>query len=188
MTDKKDLVLALEDLREDNIKKQQRGLHIILASVLIWLGVFLVHLSTLPIITKNLLTFCLGAFLLPLSFLFSKFLKIDFQNKTNPLSKLGLIFSLNQMLYILIVMWVYGALPEKMLMVYALVFAAHLLPYGWLYRSKTYYVMSILIALAVLVLGVLRPSSFVAAFMLGAEIVFSILLAFENKKFSSQDL
>ena len=57
-------------------------------------------------------------------------MKNDFQNKENPLSGLGLLISLNQMLYILIAMWVYAVMPEKMLMVYAIIFGAHLLPYG----------------------------------------------------------
>ena len=109
-------------------------------------------------------------------------LKIDFQNKENPLSGLGLLISLNQMLYILIAMWVYAVMPEKMLMVYAIIFGAHLLPYGWLYQSKTYYVFSILIPIIVLLLGIYAPTFFVAVFMLITEIIFCSLLILENKK------
>ena len=51
----------------------------------------------------NILLYCT---ILPISFLISKILKIQFQ--------------------------------DKMLMVIAMIFGAHLLPYSWLYNSKTY--------------------------------------------------
>lgn len=76
----------------------------------------------------------------PLAWGLSKVLKIDFEGKGNPLSKAGILFSVNQMLYILIAMWVLSAVPEKMLMVYAMIFGAHLMPFSWLYRSRSYMV------------------------------------------------
>lgn len=182
MENRKELVSSLQKLREDNIRKQKRGLHFIVASVFIWAVVLIIHISSLPIMSKNLFTFCCSAPLVPLAFLLSKILKIDFQNKENPLSGLGLLISLNQMLYILIAMWVYAAMPEKMLMVYAMIFGAHLLPYGWLYQSKTYYVFAIVIPLIVLFLGIYSSTFSIAIFMLIAEIIFCILLIIENKK------
>ena len=76
----------------------------------------------------------------PLAWGLSKVMKIDFEGKGNPLSKAGILFSVNQMLYILIAMWVLSAVPEKMLMVYAMIFGAHLMPFSWLYRSRSYMV------------------------------------------------
>lgn len=86
------------------------------------------------------------------------------------------------MLYILIAMWVYAAVPEKMLMVYAMIFGAHLLPYGWLYKSKVYYIFSIVIPIIVLLVGLYCPVVFVAVLMLITEIVFSVYLVIEYKK------
>ena len=79
-------------------------------------------------------------------------------------------------------MWVCAFMPEKMLMVYAIIFGAHLLPYGWLYQSKTYYVFSIMIPIIVLLLGVYAPTYYIAVFMLITEIIFCFLLIIENKK------
>ena len=93
-----------------------------------------------------------------------------------------MLISLNQMLYILIAMWVCAAMPEKMLMVYAMIFGAHLLPYGWLYQSKTYYVFAIVIPFIVLLLGIYSSTFSIAIFMLITEIIFCILLIIENKK------
>lgn len=182
MKSNREFISALQELRIDNIRKQKRGLHFILASVFIWTVVLIIQLTSLPIMTKNLFTFCCSAPLVFLAYLFSFILKIDFQNKGNPLSKLGLLFTLNQMLYILIAMWVYAALPEKMLMVYAMIFGAHLLPYGWLYQSKCYYTFSVIIPMAVLLLGIYGSAIAIAIFMLLTEVTFCALLIIENRK------
>ncbi|MCX4340447.1 MAG: hypothetical protein OSJ72_12485 [Lachnospiraceae bacterium] len=181
MSNKAKLQSALQELRTDNRHKQKLGLHFILASVFIWVAVLAIQLSSLPILTKNLLTFCCSTPLVPLAYLFSKILKIDFQNRENPLSGLGLLLSLNQMLYLLIAMWVYAAVPEKMLMVYAMIFGAHLLPYGWLYQSKSYYFFSLAIPIAVLLIGICCPPAAIAIFMLIVEIIFCMLLVKENR-------
>ena len=179
--------MNLEEMLFDSAIKQKKGLHFILASIIIWLAVFLVHLTSLPILTKNLLTFCFTAPLLPLAYLISKIIKADFTNKGNPLTNLGLLFSLNQMLYLLIAMWVYPTVPEKMVMVIAMIFGAHLLPYSWLYRSRSYLVMSVIIPLAVLFIGIKMPPSFVAGIMILLEIVFSFLLFGEIKTLNQTD-
>lgn len=48
---------TLNELRRDCAKQQKKGLHFILASVFIWAAVLIVHLTNLPIETKNILTF-----------------------------------------------------------------------------------------------------------------------------------
>ncbi|HCY07033.1 MAG TPA: hypothetical protein DHS57_07230, partial [Erysipelotrichaceae bacterium] len=82
-----------------------------------------------------------------------------------PLGNLGFLFTMNQMLYILIVMWVFNAVPEKMIMVYAMVFGAHLLPYSWLYKSRGYAIFSIIIPIISLILGNLY-NGFILSFTL----------------------
>lgn len=57
MKSKKEFILALQELRIDNIRKQKRGLHFIMASVFIWIIVLIIHLSPLPIIKKIYLFF-----------------------------------------------------------------------------------------------------------------------------------
>lgn len=86
------------------------------------------------------------------------------------------------MLYLLIAMWIYNAVPEKMVMVLAMIFGAHLLPYGWLYKSTSYMVLSGVIPIAALVVGLNFPAYVVAGFMIAVEIVFSLLLMGEVRK------
>ena len=101
---------------------------------------------------------------------------IDFEGKGNPLTKAGIIFSVNQILYILIALWVFAAVPEKMLMVYAMIFGAHLMPFSWLYQSKSYLVLSIVIPVLSLVLGLKFPPFVLAAVMVFIEALFAFLL------------
>jgi hypothetical protein len=114
----------------------------------------------------------------------SKLINVDFTNKENPLTNLGVLFSVNQMMYLLIAMWIYNAVPEKMVMVLAMIFGAHLLPYGWLYKSTSYMVLSVIIPIAALIVGINFPPYVVAGFMIVVEIVFSLLLMNEVKKLS----
>ncbi|MDL2300115.1 hypothetical protein LJC01_00525 [Clostridiaceae bacterium OttesenSCG-928-D20] len=176
----------LDRLRQDCSVRQKKGVHFIISSIVIWLAVMFVHLQDMPILTKNLYTFCCTAPLLPLAYLVSKVMKIDFEGKGNPLTKLGILFSLNQMLYLLIAMWVYPTMPEKMVMVIAIIFGAHLLPYGWLYRSKSYYVVAVIAPFLALGLGLfMKPFVVAAAFAL-LEMLFTVALLIENRLQSSQ--
>ena len=172
---------TLEALRRDCAKQQKKGLHFILASVFIWTAIWIVHLTSLPIGTKNLLTFCVACPLVPLAWVISKLIHVDFQGKSNPLTALGLLFSVNQILYILIAMWVFNAVPEKMLMVYAMIFGAHLMPYSWLYQSKSYMLMSIFVPIFALVTGLLAQPHVLAGAMIGLEFSFSLALIMENR-------
>lgn len=174
--------MNLKEMKLDCQIKQKKGLHFILASVLIWIAVFFVQRSNFDQLTKNLFTFCCTAPLMPLAFLISKVIKVDFQNKENPLTNLGVIFSVNQILYLLIAMWIYPTIPDKMLMVIAMIFGAHLLPYGWLYDSKAYYCLSVTITILALLVGLKFEPYVLAGMMIIIELVFSTLIYFEIRK------
>jgi hypothetical protein len=111
----------------------------------------------------------------------SKIINAEFSAKNNPLNKLGLLFSFNQFLYLLIAMWVYPTVPDKMVMILAIIFGAHLLPFGWLYKSKAYSVMSILISFTAIIIGIIFNSTVVSIVMVLFEVIFCIWLALENK-------
>ncbi len=85
--------MDLNELRNDCSLKQKKGLHFIIASVIIWTAILCVHLTQIPILTKNFITFCCTAPLMPLSYLISKVIKVEFQNKDNPLTNLGILLS-----------------------------------------------------------------------------------------------
>ena len=174
--------MEFDELRKDCALRQKKGLHFILASIVIWGLILATQLTNLTVEQKNLVIFCCSAILFPLAWGLSKALGIDFEGKGNPLTKAGIIFSINQLLYILIAMWVFAAVPDKMLMVFAMIFGAHLMPFSWLYSSKTYLILSIFIPIMSLVLGHVAPIYVLALVMIVVEIVFSLCLVYECKR------
>lgn len=168
--------MSLDELRNDIIIKQKKGLPFILTSVVIWLLITVVAALDINIAMKNILVFCCSMPMLPLSWLIGKKIGVDIFSKDNELGNLGFLFTMNQILYLLIVIWVFNAVPDKMIMVYAMVFGAHLLPYSWLYKSKAYRVFAIIIPVLSLVLGNLFGGFVVAGTAAAAEIAFVFIL------------
>ncbi|MFW5670463.1 MAG: DUF7010 family protein [Acetivibrio ethanolgignens] len=170
---------ALENLRNDIAIKQKKGLPFIGASVVIWLLILIVIMLDLAQDKENLFVFCCSCPLLPISWMIGKVIKVDIFDKSNPLGNVGFLFTCNQFLYLLIVMWVFSAVPDKMVMVYAMVFGAHLLPYSWLYKSLSYRIFSIAIPIVSLIVGCIFSALSVAVTMLIIEIIFLISLFVE---------
>jgi hypothetical protein len=84
-------------------------------------------------------------------------------------------------LYLLIAMWIFPTIPEKMLMVIAMIFGAHLMPYSWLYESKSYLAFSIAIPFVALFVGLNFEPFVLAAVIILLEATFSVLLIHETK-------
>ena len=103
--------MCLDELRSNIAIKQKKGLPFICASIIIWLLILIVILLDLPQNTENLLVFCCSCPLLPISWAIGKILKVDIFDKSNPLGNVGFLFTCNQFLYLLIVMWVFNAVP-----------------------------------------------------------------------------
>lgn len=167
----------LNRLKKDLQQRQKKGLPIIFASVIIWALILLSRIAAADLRTANLMTFICCCLLIPLAFLFSRLLKTDIFRKTgNPLNSLVILCTLNQLLYLLIAMWAFDRRPDAMLMIYAMIFGAHLLPYSWAYDSKAYLFLSIAETVGALVIAHLLGSLATAAFILCGEIVLSVLL------------
>ncbi len=176
----------MDTVRSDLARRTKRGLHFIIASIVLWTGIMVVWLWPVDsVLTRNLLTFFCTAPLMPLAFLISKALKAEFSAKDNALNNLGILFSINQLLYILIAMWAYAAAPTNMVMILAIIFGAHLLPFSWLYQSRAYLIMSIIIPLTMLIVGHNLPEERVfilAGMMICLEIIFVVWLGIEIAK------
>ena len=176
--------MNLEELRNDIILKQKKGLPFICASIVIWLLILIVVVLDFPQQQENMFVFCCSCPLMPIAWLIGKLLKVDIFDKSNPLGNVGFLFTCNQFLYLLIVMWVFSAIPEKMVMVYAMVFGAHLLPYSWLYKSSSYRIFSIIIPIVSLLVGCIFSALSVAIVLLIIEVIFVSMLFIEIHKFS----
>jgi len=170
-------ISILDNLRRDEAHNQSSGLPFIMASVIIWIMISVITGIDLDIKLKNMLVFCCSCPLMPLAWLFGKFLNVNVFDKSNPLGRLGVLVTMNQMLYLLIVMWAFRYSPENMVMLYAMVFGAHLLPYSWLYKNGTYMVAAIVIPFVALFTGLILGGHAVALVLTLCEIVFAVSLA-----------
>lgn len=109
--------MDLQELKADIIVNQKKGLPFIMSSIIVWLLIWIVTSLEIPIALKNILIFSSSIPMLPVAWLAGRIMGVEIYKNENPLGKLGFLFTMNQMLYLLIVMWVFNALPEKMLMV-----------------------------------------------------------------------
>ena len=177
------------ELKREAMVLQKKGLPFMMASVVIWTAVTIVRSLPVDIMTKNLYTFYCPGLLIPCVLIFSLIIGArPFSKRNNPFNKLGLINTMNQMLYLLIVMWAFNQKPEAMLMLFAMVFGAHLLPFSWLYESKTYLVMSLITTIGSLLISIFLPEVYVGIFMIVCQIVMSVLLLIECRKLDRENV
>ena len=174
--------MDLDELRNDIARKQKMGLPFMCASIVIWALIMVVTMLGLPQDKENTLVFCCSCPLMPLAWIIGKALKVNIFDKSNPLNNAGLILTCTQLLYLLIVMWVFNAVPDKMVMVYAMVFGSHLFPFSWLYKSVSYQVYSILMPIAFLCVGCMFSATVVAATALTIESLLVVSLFIEVNK------
>lgn len=172
----------LKHLKIEFAVKQKKGLPFIMASAVLWSIMLIAFLTNLNLATKNIIAMCCSALLMPVGMLFGKILKVDMFCKDNPFSSLSVVAALNQLMYLPIVLWIMYAVPDKMIMIYAIVVGAHFLPYYWIYFSPTYFYASIIIPIVSLIFGIYFSQVIVCVAFVAFDILICILLCLENKQ------
>lgn len=173
---------VLNRLKIEYAVSQKKGLAFIMASAVVWTAILIVFLTNLDIAVKNIIAMCCSALFMPVGMLFGKVIKVNIISKENPLSSLALVAALNQILYLTIALWAMFAVPDKMIMVQAIVIGAHFLPYYWIYFSPTYFYASIIIPVVSLIFGLNFSQAIVCLAFVVLDIIICILLCLENKQ------
>ena len=173
---------ALKQLKIEFAVKQKKGMPFIMASAVLWTIMLIAFLTDLDLYYKNIIAMCCSALLMPVGMLCGKIIKVDIFSKENPLSSLSVVAALNQLLYLPIVVWAMYAVPEKMIMIYAIAVGAHFLPYFWIYFSPTYFYASIVIPIVSLVFGIYFGQTIVCLAFVAFDVLICVLLALENKQ------
>lgn len=173
---------VLSHLKVEFAVKQKKGLPFIMASTVLWTIMLIAFLTDLNVSAKNMIAMCCSALLMPVGMLFGKILKVDMFYKDNPFSSLSVVAALNQLMYLPIVLWTMYAVPDKMIMVYAIVVGAHFLPYYWIYFSPTYFYASIIIPIVSLMFGIYFSQIIICVAFVAFDILICILLCLENKQ------
>ena len=176
----------INELRTDLAQRTKRGLPFVIASLILWILVFLVWclpLSSTP--WRNLLSlFCALSPMLSV-FLVAKVMRVEFWPKKNPLRGLVILLTLNPILDLPLVLGAWSAPPGTIVRILAVLCGARLLPFYWLYHSRSYLIMSILIPLTVLGISWNLPERKVfllAATMIVLKAVLLTWLSMENRR------
>ena len=174
---------ALNVLKKDSQRAQKRGLPFMMASVVIWGMILGTQLLDKTVSAKNFYAFACSAMLMPLAFAFSRLIRADiFRKSKNPIDQLGFLCTMNQMLYLVIVMWAFSQKPEAMVMLYAMVFGAHLLPFGWVYDSKAYYVFAVADCIGAMAIRLAFGNVAMVGFIICMQIALCVLLFQEIRR------
>lgn len=174
---------SLNELRKDASLIQKRGLPFMMASVFLWGAIMVSRICMTDVNEMNFFTFCCSAMLMPLASLFGKMLGADIYRKTaNPINKLGFLCNINQFLYLPIAMWAYSAHPDSMLLIYAIIFTAHLLPFSWVYESRIYFTAAFVESIGVILVGYRFGYPVAMGFIVVMQIIVCIRLFLQVKE------
>lgn len=139
-----------KDLKELKLEIQlqaKNGIDFILSAGVLWLLISYIWTLEYSSYNRSILTFMIGAILLPLAYGLSKILKTNWKVKDNSLQPLGLWLNFAQLIYFPFLIFILIKYPDYFIMTYAIITGAHLFPYAWFYDELGYAVWAILISL-----------------------------------------
>jgi hypothetical protein len=149
---------SFDQLRIELSIKAKNGIDFITAASIVWLAISYLWTLNISPYNQSILTFCVGAVMLPLAFLFSKIFKTTWSIKTNPLEPLGLWLNFAQLFYFPFLFFTLSKMPEYFVMVYVIITGAHFFPYSWYYKNKLYAISAGVISVGAFLLGTYLPT------------------------------
>jgi len=129
------------------LQATRMGIGMPIAGMLYWL-VVAVLVSKFRIQSAVYLSFFATGLVFPLGFGLTRLAGGDLFAKSPSLTPLGLQLAAVQLFYWPVIIVLAALAPEWAPYVMAVLFGSHFLPYGWLYRSRGYMVLTILTTLA----------------------------------------
>ena len=149
----------LTPLKEEIRLQAKNGVDFMLAAGLIWLLIAYIWTLDYTSYDRSVLTFIVGALMLPLAFGFSKILKTNWTIKGNPLDPLGLWLNLAQLFYFPFLVFMLIKQPDNFIMAYAIITGAHFFPYAWFYDEIGYAIAAGTISVGALLIALLSESN-----------------------------
>jgi len=151
--------LSLKQLRLELAIKAKNGMDFILSAGIIWSVIAFIWTLPYTSYDKSVLTFMIGALMLPLAWLLSKVLKTQWKIPDNPLEPLGLWLNFAQLFYFPFLVFVLIKFPDYFVMTYVIITGAHFFPYAWFYDELAFAVAAGLISVGALMLGLILGAS-----------------------------
>ena len=131
----------------------KRGIDFIFTAAILWLFIAYVWTLDYSSYDNSIITFIIGAFLLPMAFGMSKVFKTNWKIKDNPLDPLGLWLNFAQLIYFPFLIFILIKYPDYFIMTYAIITGAHLFPYAWYYDEMAYAIAAIIISVGSLLIA-----------------------------------
>jgi hypothetical protein len=175
---------SLDKLRAGLSIKSKNGLDFTLSAGIVWLIIAYVWTLHWRSYDKSVVTFMVGALLIPLARLFSKFFKTKWTNKDNPLQPLGLWLNFAQLFYFPFLIFSLIKFPDYFVMVLAIITGGHFFPYAWFYKTNLYAVFAGIISVGSLFFGLqlsMDKMYIIPIFMSISLIILTILLFLNSK-------
>ena len=135
--------------------KSKNGTSFLLSGVIVWGIITILFLQSFEINTKNIFALYSTGLTFPLAVIISKIMKVDWKAKNNPLGNLGLILNLAQLVYFPLIFWAFISDPNEALVFFAIITSAHFFPYGWLYNTKVFYILSPIMVMLFFFIGLI---------------------------------
>ena len=143
--------------RHEIISNAKSGVEFMVAAGILWLLITGVWLTDFTAYDRSVLTFIVGAVMLPLAFGLSKVFNTNWKTPNNPLNPLGLWLNFAQLFYFPFLVYFLLHDPEAFIMGYAIITGAHLFPYAWFYEEPGYAVGAGIIPVGALLLKLFLP-------------------------------
>ncbi|XQY93067.1 DUF7010 family protein [Metabacillus sp. HB246100] len=172
------MIMNITDLRNDVSISAKNGISFLCSGVFIWVLMTIIYFLPMKIGLQNILALYSTGLMLPLAILLSRMIKVKWNDKENPLSRLGLILNVAQFIYFPIIFWMLFSNPNEFIVFFAIVTGAHFFPYGWLYKAKAYYWFAPIISIAVFIIGSYVGDEFIWLIPMTVPILLVILISF----------
>lgn len=159
------------------IRVTRMGLGMPIAGMVYWLA-FAFLVSRYEIQSAVYLSFFATGLVFPLGILFTRMLGGDLFAKSAALGTLGVQLAAVQIFYWPVIIIMASIAPRWTPYAMAVMFGSHFLPYGWLYRSRGYMVLTILttVATTATVLIARGPAPQIVPLVAAASYLVSILI------------
>ncbi len=181
---------SFDKLRLSLSVKSKNGLDFTLSAGIVWILITYIWSLTWSSYDKSVVTFMVGALLIPLALLFSRLFKTTWTNAENPLQPLGLWLNFAQLFYFPFLIFSLIKFPDYFIMVYAIITGGHLFPYAWFYKTTLYAVFAGILSVGAMFFGLLLPIKdmyIISMFMSVSLILLSGLLYFDSRKKQQQN-
>ncbi len=133
--------------------KAKNGVNFIVAATIVWSAIAFIWTLPYSASSKGIMTFMAGPLMLPLAWVFSKFMHTAWKVDDNPIEPLGLLLNFAQLFYFPILIFMYMKYPQHMVLVYVVITGAHFFPYAWYYKTPAYAIMAGVTTVGALVLS-----------------------------------